>query len=145
MSQWQRFWFEWRLRRLIKRKSSTGRARAALSGLKEWSDHEVIRLKPSWTRRFTRQQRFLARILETLALATLVVASTFFALSIERFWVWESSAQTALHEQKQVITKEQAWNIVKRPRVLVKAGESLIPESLFNLVKPGETHQAQSE
>ena len=145
MSHWQRFWFERRLRRLLKRKSSTGRAYAQLSGLKEWSDHEVIRLKPSWTRRFTRRQRFLARVLETLALATLVVASTFFALSIERFWVWEASAQTALLEEKQVITKVQAWNMVKRPRVLVQAGESLIPEPLLNLVKPGETQQAQSE
>ena len=145
MSHWQRFWFERRLRRLLKRKSSTGRAYAQLSGLKEWSDHEVIRLKPSWTRRFTRRQRFLARVLETLALATLVVASTFFALSIERFWVWEASAQTALLEEKQVITKVQAWNMVKRPRVLVQAGESLMPEPILNLVKPGATQRAQSE
>jgi hypothetical protein len=140
MSHWQRFWFDWRLRRLLKRKSSTDRARAQLSGLKEWSDREVVRLKPSWTRRFTRQQRFLARILETLALATLVVASAFFALSIERFWVWESSAQTALHEEKQVITKVQAWNMVKKPKVLVQAGESLIPEPLFIPAKTEETH-----
>jgi hypothetical protein len=145
MTHWQRFWFERRLRRLLKRKSSTGRAYAQLSGLKEWSDHEVIRLKPSWTRRFTRQQRFLARVLETLALATLVVASTFFALSIERFWVWEASAQTALHEQKQVITKVQAWNMVKRPRVFGQAGESLIPEQLLSLMKSGETQRAQLE
>ncbi len=140
MSYWQRFWFERRLRRLLKRKSSTDRARAQLTGLKEWSDREVVRLKPSWTRRFTRQQRFLARILETLALATLVVASAFFALSIERFWVWESSAQTALHEEKQVITKVQAWNMVKKPRVLERAGESLIPEPLFIPAKAEETH-----
>jgi len=140
MSYWQRFWFERRLRRLLKRKSSTDRARAQLTGLKEWSDREVVRLKPSWTRRFTRQQRFLARILETLALATLVVASAFFALSIERFWVWESSAQTALHEEKQVITKVQAWNMVKKPRVLEQAGESLIPEPLFIPAKTEETH-----
>jgi hypothetical protein len=145
MTHWQRFWFEHRLRRLLKQKSSTGRAYARLSGLKEWSDHEVIRLKPSWTRRFTRQQRFLARVLETLALATLVVASTFFALSIERFWVWEASAQTALHEVKQVITKEQAWNMVKRPRGLAQAGESLIPGPLLSLVKPGETPQVRTE
>ncbi len=145
MSHWQRFWFEWRLRRLLKRKSSIGRAYAKLSGLKEWSDHEVIRLKPSWTRRFTRQQRFLARVLETLALATLVVASTFFAMSLERFWVWEASAQTALHEVKQVITKEQAWNMVKKPRAVVRTGESVIPEPLLSLVKPGETPKVRTE
>jgi hypothetical protein len=145
MSHWQRFWFEWRLRRLLKRKSSIGRAYARLSGLKEWSDHEVIRLKPSWTRRFTRQQRFLARVLETLALATLVVASTFFAMSIERFWVWEASAQTALHEVKQVITKEQAWNMVKKPRAVVRTGESVIPEPLLSLAKPAETPKVRTE
>jgi hypothetical protein len=145
MSHWERFWFEWRLRRLLKRKSSIGRAYARLSGLKEWSDHEVIRLKPSWTRRFTRQQRFLARVLETLALATLVVASTFFAMSIERFWVWEASAQTALHEVKQVITKEQAWNMVKKPRAVVRTGESVIPEPLLSLAKPAETPKVRTE
>ncbi len=145
MSHWQRFWFERRLRRLLKRKSSIGRAYAKLSGLKEWSDHEVIRLKPSWTRRFTRRQRFVARVLETLALVTLVVASTFFAMSIERFWVWEASAQTALHEVKQVITKEQAWNMVKKPRASVRPGESLIPEPVLSLLKPGETAKVRTE
>jgi hypothetical protein len=143
MSHWQRFWMNWRLRRLLKRKSSTARAIAQSSGLKEWSDREVIRLKPSWAKRFKRQQRFLARILETLALATLVVASTFFALSLERFWVWESAAQTVLGEEKQVITKVQAWNTVKRPKGPAPAGGSVLPEPIPKPSKPGLRAHAQ--
>jgi len=55
------------------------------SGLLQWSDREVARLKPSWVRRFTRRQRALARFPEALTLATLVAATVFFALSLERF------------------------------------------------------------
>ena len=143
MSRWQRFWFNRRLRRLLKRKSSASRAIAHSSGLKEWSDREVIRLKPSWAKRFKRRQRFLARVLETLALATLVVASTFFALSLERFWVWESAAQTVLHEKKQVITKMQAWNTVKRPRGTDQRGGAVIPEPTLKPAKPGHKGHAQ--
>jgi hypothetical protein len=144
MSCWQRFWFNRRLRRLLQRKSSTSRAIAHSSGLKEWSDREVIRLKPSWAKRFKRRQRFLARVLETLALATLVVASTFFALSLERFWVWESAAQTVLHEEKQVITKMQAWNTVKRPKGIPQAGGTVIPEPTMLPTKPAPKAQARS-
>jgi hypothetical protein len=54
-------WFEWRLRRLLNASLHRPRTRK-LTGLKEWSDREVVRL-PSWTRHFTRQQRFLARVL----------------------------------------------------------------------------------
>jgi hypothetical protein len=143
MSRWQQFWFDRRLRRLLKQKSSTARALAQSSGLKEWSDREILRLKPSWTRRFTRQQRFLARVLETLALATLVVASTFFALSLERFWVWESAAQTVLHEEKQVITKVQAWNAVKRPKGGPQSGGPVVPEPTLLPVKPAAKVQAR--
>jgi len=114
MSRWQRVVFHWRLRRFLKRKAATPRAVARSSGLMEWSDRELARLKPSWTRRFIRRQRLLARLFETLTLVTLVVATVFFALSLERFWVWESAAQTVLHEEKQVITKWQAWHAVKR-------------------------------
>lgn len=143
MSRWQRFWFNRRLHRLLKRKSSTARAFARSSGLKEWSDREIVRLKPSWTKRFTRQQRFLARVLETLALATLVVASAFFALSLERFWVWESAAQSVLQEEKQVITKVQAWNAVKRPKGGPQAGGPVVPELTLLSAKSAPRAQAR--
>jgi hypothetical protein len=116
MSRWQRFSSTWRLRRFLKRKSSTARAVAHSSGLMEWSDREVARLKPSWARRFISQQRFLARLLGRLTLVTLGVASTVFALSLERFWAWEATAQAVLREEKQVITKRQAWSAVKKPQ-----------------------------
>ena len=115
MFRGQRFASKWRLRRFLKRKHSTPRGLAQSSGLMEWSDREIARLKPSWARRFIRRQRFLARLLERLTLATLVVASMFFALSLERFWAWGAAAQAVLREEKQVITKVQAWNAVKKP------------------------------
>ena len=133
MSRWQRVVFHWRLRRFLKRKAATPRAVARSSGLMEWSDRELARLKPSWTRRFIRRQRLLARLFETLTLVTLVVATVFFALSLERFWVWESAAQTVLHEEKQVITKWQAWHAVKRrpPSAQARAASRPAPRPLL--------------
>ena len=46
---------KWRLRRFLKRKHSTPRGLAQSSGLMEWSDREIARLKPSWARRFIRR------------------------------------------------------------------------------------------
>ena len=66
----QRFAFNWQLRRLRKRTASTVRVLTSSSGLLQWSDREVARLKPSWVRRFTRRQRALARFPEALTLAS---------------------------------------------------------------------------
>lgn len=117
--RWQRDIRIWRLRRLLKRTTAPPRAVACSSGLLEWSEREIARLNLSWVRRFTNRQRRFARILETLTLATLVAATVFFALSLERFWVWEAAAQAALHTEKQTITKWEAWHAVKTrsPRV----------------------------
>ncbi len=113
LARWQRIVSAWRLRRFLKRKGATPRAVARSSGWLEWSEREIARLQPSWVRRFIKRQRRLARFFETLTFATLLAATVFFALSLERFWVWESAAQAALHEEKQVITKWQAWHAVK--------------------------------
>jgi len=142
MTRWQRVVFHWRLRRFLKRKAATPRAVARSSGLMEWSDRELARLKPSWTRRFIRRQRLLARLFEMLTLTTLVVATLFFALSLERFWVWESAAQTALHEEKRTITKWQAWHAVKSrpPSAPARAAGTPAPRPL----PPARTAPARS-
>ncbi len=127
-SRWQRVAFTWRLRRFLKRKASTPRAVARSSGLLEWSEREIARLQPSWTRRFIHRQRRLARFFETLTLVTLVGATVFFALSLERFWVWGAGAQAALREEKQVVTKWQAWNTVKKPKHMSPRGAPARPE-----------------
>ena len=144
MFRWQRFSSKWRLRRFLKRKASTPRAVARSSGLLEWSDCEIARLKPSWVRRFISRQRFLARLLERVTLVILVVATTFFALSLERFWVWGAAAQAVLREDKQVITKFQAWNSVKKPKNLVRAGAPVGPEPTSLPARPSRTALARA-
>ncbi len=122
LARWQRFLSTWRLRRFLKRKARTPRAVGHSSGLLEWSAREIARLQPSWVRRFIKRQRRLARFFEMLTLATLLAATGFFALSLEWFWVWQSAAQAALREEKQVVTKWEAWHAVKTrpPRPPVK-------------------------
>jgi hypothetical protein len=72
------------LRRRLRRLGTCARATAASSGVKEWSDAQIARLRPRWIRDFQRRHMIRCAFLALLYLLGLA----FLGASVERFWHW---------------------------------------------------------
>lgn len=84
---------ERRLRRQLRRWGRILRAEVTTSGLKEWSDKELVRLRPDWARTFRRRTHIKAWILFAVALASSAAGTMFFGFSVERYAHWTAAAQ----------------------------------------------------
>ena len=88
-----RFRLHERRRRRLRRMGQTLRPEAMSSGLKEWSDGELARLRPDWARTFRRRTHVKAWILFAVALASSAAGTMFFGFSVERYAYWTTAAQ----------------------------------------------------
>jgi hypothetical protein len=92
----------WRLRRRLRRLGDHPRARAASSGVKEWSDRELARLQPSWVTDFLRRHVTRCAVLVCLYVFALVLLGA----SFERYWHWLQTTESVAGEP---VRKVDRW------------------------------------
>ena len=92
----------WRLRRKLRRLGDHPRALAASSGVKEWSDRELARLRPSWVADFLRRHVTRCAVLVCLYLFALVLLGA----SFERYWHWLQTTESVAGEP---VRKVDRW------------------------------------
>jgi hypothetical protein len=105
------------LRRRLRRLGRCWRPVVRSSGLKEWSDGEIARLRPRWVRAFLRRHRTRCAVLAVLYLIGLVLL----AASFERYWRWSWTLEAVASEPVKTVNQWQAvcaarpWTAACRP------------------------------
>lgn len=84
----------WRLRTQLRRLTRHPRAVAQSSGVKEWSDRELARLRPWWIKAFLRRHATRCVVLACLY----IFALAFLGASFERYWHWLQATEAVASE-----------------------------------------------
>jgi hypothetical protein len=77
--------------------------------VKDWSDREIARLRPSWMQEFLRGHVCRCAFLVLLYL----VALGFLGASFERYWYWIGQVEAVASEPVKTINQRKAFCIVK--------------------------------
>jgi len=93
------------LRRKLRRLGKCWRPVVLTSGLKEWSDKEVARLRSGWVKGFLHRHVCRSAFLVLLYL----VAFGFLAASFERYWHWVTTVEAMAGEPVKMVDKLKAY------------------------------------
>ena len=96
------------LQRKLRRLGKCWRPVVVTSGLKEWSDEEIARLRSGWLRGFLHRHICRSAFLILLYL----VAFGFLAASVERYWHWVTTVEAVAGESVKTVDKWKAYCIV---------------------------------
>jgi hypothetical protein len=99
----------WRLRRRLRRLGKCARPVVNSSGVKEWSDGEVARLRTSWISGFLRRHACRCAFLALLYL----VALAFLGASVERYWHYIQTIEADAGEPVRKVDQWKAYCVVK--------------------------------
>ncbi len=98
-----------RLRRRLRRLGKCWRPVVSSSGVKEWSDGEVARLRRSWISGFLRRHVCRCAFVALLYL----VALAFLGASVERYWHWIQTIEADAGEPVRKVDQWKAYCAVR--------------------------------
>ncbi|HTU00689.1 MAG TPA: hypothetical protein VMG58_02695 [Candidatus Sulfotelmatobacter sp.] len=96
------------LRRKLRRLGKCWRPVVVTSGLKEWSDDEIARLRSGWMKGFLHRHICRSAFLVLLYL----MAFGFLAASFERYWHWVTTVEAVAGEPVKMVDKWKAYCVV---------------------------------
>jgi len=95
----------WRERPHLRRRGAYRRAVVESSGVMEWSDRELARLRPWWIKAFLRRHVMRCAFLVLLYL----VGLAFLGASFERYWHWLQRAEAVAGEPVRTVDRWTAY------------------------------------